>query len=263
MVQTVQSADGTIIAYEQTGSGAPLIVVGGALNNRHSAANLVPLLEGAFTVLSYDRRGRGDSTDTAPYAVEREIEDLRALGAAAGGPVHLYGHSSGAILSLEAAAAGVPVGKIAVYEPPYLTGGDPDEGWQAFADKVQSLAEGGNPDKAVEEFIRHTGAGFDPGMTQTPWWPALVALASTLRYDLTLAADGSVPADRFSGISAPVLALYGGASPAWAGASATAVASSVQDGRKDVLEGQDHAVAPDAVARVLLEFFRSAPGRGR
>lgn len=256
MVQTVQSADGTTIAYEQTGSGAPLIVIGGALNNRQSAAPLVPLLAGAFAVMTYDRRGRGESTDTPPYAVEREIEDLRALADAAGGPVHLYGHSSGAILSLEAAAAGVPVGKIAAYEPPYFTGGGTDERWQDFVDKVRTLAEGGHGDKAVEEFIRHTGADFDPGMKQTPWWPALVGLAPTLPYDLTLTADAVVPAERFSGISAPVLAIYGGASPAWAGASAAAVASSVRDGRQHIIEDQDHGVAPEAVAPVLLDFFR-------
>lgn len=254
MVQTVQSADGSTIAYERAGTGPVLILVGGALNNRHSAANLVPLLAESFTVVSYDRRGRGDSTSTPPYAVDREIDDLRALAAAADGPVHLYGHSSGGILSLEAAAAGVPVGKIAVYEPPYLTGGGDD--WQVFVEKVGALADGGNGGKAVEEFIRHTGSDFDPGMAQAPWWPALVALAPTLPYDLTLAADGAVPADRFAGISAPVLALYGGASAAWAAASATAVAAAVQDGRKGVVAGQDHAVAPDAVAPVLLDFFR-------
>ncbi len=254
MFQTVQSADGTTIAYEQAGTGPVLILVGGALNNRHSAGGLVPLLAESFTVFSYDRRGRGDSTNTLPYAVEREVEDLRALAAAADGPVHLYGHSSGGILSLEAAAAGVPAAKVAVYEPPYLTGGGDD--WQVFVDKVRSLAGSGRGSEAVEAFFRHAGAGFDPGMTQAPWWPALVSLAHTLPYDLTLTADGSVPADRFAGIGAPVLALYGGASAPWAAASATAVAEAVQDGRKEAVDGQDHAVAPDAVAPVLLDFFR-------
>ncbi|MEO5780535.1 MAG: alpha/beta fold hydrolase [Arthrobacter oryzae] len=254
MIQSVQSADGTTIAYEQAGTGPVLILVGGALNNRHSAANLVPLLEESFTVVSYDRRGRGDSTNTPPYDVDREVEDLRALAAEAEGPVYLYGHSSGGILALEAGSAGVPVGKIAVYEPPYLTGGGED--WQAFVDKVRTLADSGQGNKAVEVFIRHTGADFDPGMTQAPWWPALVSLAPTLAYDLTLTANGSVPADRFAGITAPVLALYGGASAGWAAASATAVASAVPDGRRDMIDGQDHAVAPDAVAPVLLKFFR-------
>ncbi|MDI3195859.1 alpha/beta hydrolase [Pseudarthrobacter sp. AL07] len=205
------------------------MLVGGALNNRHSAASLVPLLADTFTVVSCDRRGRGDSTNMPPYAGDREVEDLRALAAAAEGPVHLYGHSSGGILSLEAAAAG---------------------------GKVRSLADSGRGSEAVEAFFRHAGAGFDPGMTRAPWWPALVSLAYTLPYDLALSADGGVPADRFAGIAAPVLALHGGASASWAAASATAVAAAVQDGRKNVIGGQVHAVAPDAVAPVLLEFFR-------
>lgn len=255
MVQTVQSADGTTIAYEQTGSGAPLVLVGGALNSRWSAAPLVPLLVGDFTVISYDRRGRGDSTDTPPYAVEREIEDLRALADAVGGPVHLYGHSSGAILCLEAAAAGLPVRKIAVYEPPYLTHQSRDEPWQAFANKVKALADSGQHDQAVEAFMRHVGAHFDERMMQQPWWPALAALAPTLPYDLTLSADGVVPEERFAGLAAPVLALYGGASPDWAPASAAAVASSVKDGRQGVLPGQNHDVAPEALVPFLVGFF--------
>ncbi|MFD1210642.1 alpha/beta fold hydrolase [Arthrobacter sp. GCM10027362] len=255
MVQTVKSADGTLIAYEQTGSGAPLVMVGGALSARQGAAALVPLLAGDFTVITFDRRGRGESTDTQPYAVEREIEDLRALAGAAGGPVHLYGHSSGGILCLEAAAAGVPVGKVAVYEPPYFTHRSRDEPWQVFANKVKTLADTGHGDQAVEAFIRHTGAHFDEGIKQTPWWPAAVALAPTLFYDLTLTADAVVPEERFAGISAPVLALYGDASPDWAAASAAAVASSVKDGHQGVLPGQGHAAAPEAVVPFLLGFF--------
>ena len=254
MMRTVQSPDGTSIAYEQVGTGPVLILVGGAMSNRHSTASLVPLLEQSFTVVSYDRRGRGESTNTQPYAVEREVEDLHAVAATADGPVHVYGHSSGAILSLEAAAAGLPIGKIAVYEPPYLTGGA--DGWQDFMEKIASLADTGHGGDAVQEFIRHTGADFDPAMMESPWWPALVSMAPTLPYDLMLTADGGVPADRLAGIAAPVLALYGGASAAWASDSATAVASAVQHGLTSAIDGQDHAVAPDAVAPVLLEFFR-------
>nr|WP_207343964.1 alpha/beta hydrolase [Arthrobacter sp. E3] len=253
MIRTVRSSDGTTIAYEQAGTGPVLILVGGALNNRHSTASLVPLLEKSFTVLSYDRRGRGDSTDTPPYAVEREVEDLHAVAAATEGPVHVYGHSSGAILSLEAAAAGLPLKKMAVYEPPYLTTGGED--WQDFVEKIASLAGTGHGGSAVEEFIRHTGADFDPAMMQSPWWPELVSLAPTLPYDLILTGDGGVPADRLADIAAPVLALYGGASADWAAASAIAVASAVQHGLTNAIDGQDHAVASAAIAPILLEFF--------
>ncbi|WP_426995991.1 alpha/beta fold hydrolase [Pseudarthrobacter sp. N5] len=255
MADTVQSADGTTIAYEHTGSGTPLIVIGGALNTRQSAAALVPLLSADFSVVSYDRRGRGESTDTAPYAVEREIEDLAALVAAVGTPAVVYGHSSGAILALEAGAAGIPVSKIVAYEPPYLTRPDAGESWELFAEKVQSLVDQGDQGKAVEEFIRHTGGDFDEGIKQAPWWPALTALAHTLPHDLALTGDSMVPAERLLRISVPTLALYGGASPAWAEASAAAVAAAVQNGRKEVIEGQNHMVANELLAPVLRDFF--------
>ncbi|WP_434612402.1 alpha/beta fold hydrolase [Arthrobacter sp. A5] len=118
MVEKVQSTDGTTIAYETAGSGPPLILVGGALNTRKSPGGLVPLLVEDFTVVTYDRRGRGESTDTPPYAVEREVEDFSALVAAVGGSAGVYGHSSGGILALEAAAAGVGISRLAAYERP-------------------------------------------------------------------------------------------------------------------------------------------------
>ncbi len=256
MVEKVQSTDGTTIAYETAGRGPSLILVGGALNTRQSARGLVPLLAEDFTVVTYDRRGRGESTDTPPYAVEREVDDFSALVAAVGGSAAVYGHSSGAILALEAAAVGVEISKLAVYEPPYATTEGGDDLWQVFVDKVQSLVDEGHPDQAVEEFIRHTGADFDEGIKQSPWWPALVALASTLPYDLTLTGDGDVPVERLARISAPTLALYGGASAAWAETATAEVAMAVQNGRQDAIEGQTHAVAPEAVAPTLLEFFR-------
>lgn len=255
MVQTVQSADGTTIAYEQAGSGVPLVIVGGALNNRQSAVALVAPLAGDFTVITYDRRGRGDSTDTPPYAVDREIEDLRALADAAGGPVHLYGHSSGAILCLEAAAAGVPVRRIAVYEPPYFTHHVRDEPWEVFANRVKVLADTGHGDDAVEAFMRHAGVRFDERMKQEPWWPAVVALAPTLHYDLILEGDSVVPEERFGGITAPVLALYGDDSADWAAASAAAVATSVKDGHQGVIPGHGHDVPPEVLVPFLVGFF--------
>jgi len=255
MVQTVSSEDGTTIAYEQVGIGRPLILVGGALNNRQSPAPLASLLAPHFSVVTYDRRGRGESTDTPPYAVEREVQDLAALVAALGGSALIYGHSSGGILALEAAAAGVAFQKIAVYEPPYQTADGADEGWQIFADRLQSLVDQGDPGQAVEAFIRHTGADFDPRMKQSPWWPSMLTLAHSLPYDITLTADGQVPIERFSRISMPVLALYGGNSPEWAQASSGAVSVAVRDGRQDVVPNQDHGVAPDAVAPLLIGFF--------
>jgi pimeloyl-ACP methyl ester carboxylesterase len=256
MVQTVRSVDGTAIAYEQTGRGQPLILVGGALNNRQSAAPLATLLAPHFSVVTFDRRGRGESTDTPPYAVEREVQDLTALVDAVGGSAHMYGHSSGAILGLETAAAGVAIGKLAIYEPPYLTDNGSGEGWQVFADRLQSLVDEGHPDQAVEAFIRHTGADFDPAMKQSPWWPALLQLAPSLPYDITVTGDSQVPVDLLEHVTAPLLALYGTASPPWAEASTGAVAVAVRNGRQEAIADQDHGVAPEALAPLLIEFFR-------
>ena len=136
MIDFQSSADGTKIAFERTGEGPALIIVGGALNSRRSADVLVPWLAPHFTVFAYDRRGRGESSDSPPYSPDREIEDLEALIAAAGGSAYAYGHSSGAILALEAAAAGAAISKLAAYEPPYLTGNVPEEPWENSRDRA-------------------------------------------------------------------------------------------------------------------------------
>src|SRR5512136_3089047 len=119
-MQKVTSKDGTPIAFGKTGHGPAIILVSGALGDRSAAAPLTPLLSPHFTVLAYDRRGRGDSGDTAPYAVEREVEDIDALVTEAGGSAFVYGHSSGAVLALEAAARGLAITRLALYEPPFI-----------------------------------------------------------------------------------------------------------------------------------------------
>lgn len=258
MIDFQRSADGTRIAFERTGGGPALIIVGGALNSRHSADLLVKWLAPHFTVYAYDRRGRGESSDSLPYDPAREIEDLEALIAAAGGSAYAYGHSSGAILALEAAAAGAALAKLAAYEPPYLTGNVPVESWENFRDRVQAALNEGDREGAVELFIRHTGSDFDEGIKTMLWWPALLSVANTLPYDLALISDGSVP-ERLSSIRVPTLGIYGGKSPSWAGNAINAVAAAVPGMKKEKLEGQDHAVADDAVAPLLVKFFNSTP----
>jgi pimeloyl-ACP methyl ester carboxylesterase len=257
MIDFQSSADGTKIAFERTGEGPPLIIIGGALNSRRSADGLVPWLAPRFTVYAYDRRGRGESSDTLPYSPGREIEDLEAIIGAAGGSAYAYGHSSGAILALEAAAGGAGIAKLAAYEPPYLTGHAPEESWESFRDRVQEALNGGDREGAVELFIRHTGSDFDEGIKTMPWWPALLSVAQTLPYDLTLTGDGSVP-ERLSSIQVPTLGIYGGASPSWAENAINAVAAAVPGMKKEKLDGQDHAVTSDAVAPVLIKFFNDA-----
>ncbi|MBC7442854.1 MAG: alpha/beta hydrolase [Ramlibacter sp.] len=257
MIQTVQSADGTAIAYEKSGTGIALIIVGGAFNTRQSPGALVPLLAEHFSVYAYDRRGRGDSTDMAPYAPEREVEDLAALIAAAGGAAMVYGHSSGAVLALFAAASGLPITRLAAYEPPFTAeehGTGALEGWGAG---VQSALDAGDRDQAARLFLLGTGA--DParvaGMSGMPWWPGMLAIAHTLPYDIALTGDGLVPAGRLAGIGVPVLLLVGGDSPPWAATAAAAVARAVPGATRITLEGQDHNVDAASLAPVLIDFF--------
>jgi pimeloyl-ACP methyl ester carboxylesterase len=253
MVDTARSADGTKIAYERTGDGPVLILAGGALNNRHSAGALVPLLAEKFSVVTFDRRGRGDSTDTPPYSPAREVEDLKAVIDAVGGSAMVFGHSSGAVLSLEAAAYGAVITRLAVNEPPYLTGNA--ETGSATLREIEAALDPGDRGTAVEIFIRGTGAPFDPAMKTQPWFAGLEAVAHTLPYDLALVGDSSVPVDRLAQVTAPTLGLYGGASPAWAAASIGAVVGAIPGATRKVLEGQTHAADPAVLAPVLIDYF--------
>jgi alpha-beta hydrolase superfamily lysophospholipase len=255
MPEFVRSADGTPIAFDRLGAGDPVIVIGGAFNTRSSPYPLVTLLAEELTVYTFDRRGKGDSPESGPYAVEREIEDLAALVAEAGGAAGVYGHSSGAILALEAAAAGVHITRLAVYEPPYT--GDPEHPAPADDLGLQAALDAGDPAAAAAIFLRITGmddaaVGY---ITSAPFWPALVHLAPTLPHELALTGDGLPPRERLAAITVPTLALAGGRSPAWADRAALAVASSVADGRVLTVTGQDHDVDQTVVAPLLADFF--------
>jgi pimeloyl-ACP methyl ester carboxylesterase len=243
------SADGTSIAYDAVGNGPVLVITGGAFNTRHSPGELVSLLAARFRVYTWDRRGRGDSGNTLPYAIERETDDLAAVIAAAGGSALAYGHSSGAILTLEAAMRGVTMSKIAVYEPPYAPGN------LAAMAGVQPALDAGDPALAAVTFLKGTGVENTDGLTQSPWWSSMVAVADTLPHDLALTGDGIVPIGRLASIHVPVLVLDGGASPAWAADAAVSIESAVADGRRRTVEGQNHNVAPAVLAPLLLDFF--------
>ena len=249
MPEFAKSTDGTSLAYDVAGSGPALVITGGAFNTRHSPGELVALLAPHFTVYTWDRRGRGDSGNTVRYAVERETDDLAAVIGAAGGSALAYGHSSGAILTLEAAMRGAGMSKIAVYEPPYVP-----ENMAAMAG-VQPALDAGDPALAALTFVKGTGAENTDGLTQSPWWPSMVAIADTLPHDLALTGDGIVPTERLAGIHVPVLVMDGGTSPAWAARAAIAIQSAVADGRRRTVEGQDHNVAPSSLAPALIEFF--------
>ena len=258
-METVTSRDGTTIAFDRYGSGGPAVVlVGGAIQHRlidQQTGRLASLLADAgFTALHYDRRGRGDSTDTQPYAVERELEDIDAVIAAAGDTAFLYGMSSGAALVLRAAASGRPTDRIALYEAPFGAGGGPDA--PPVEPIFEAIREGRRGD-AMELFMRRAGMPAEAAaqVRQGPGWSALEAVAPTLANDLTIMGDGSVPHDILAAVKVPVLAIDGGASPPWAAASAEAIVAAVPNGHRRTLPDQTHAVNPDVLAPPLIEFF--------
>src|SRR4051812_437855 len=179
------SQDGTAIAYERAGSGPVVILVGGGLTDRSENNPLVPALAAHFTVVNYDRRGRGASGDSASYHVAREVDDIDALIAATGGTAHLYGVSSGGALALEAAAARSAVGKVAVYEVPYNLAADWPAAWQSYRDQLDRSLAAGDRGAALAAFMRVTGTPDDAidGMRSATFWSDLEAIAHTLRYD--------------------------------------------------------------------------------
>src|SRR5512143_1516330 len=256
---TVTSKDGTKIAYDKTGNGPLLILVLGALNSRKSGKKLAKLLASRFTVISYDRRGRGDSTDTAPYSPKREIEDLSALIEAAGGPVCLYGHSSGAAIVLEAAIKlGKQVRKLAIYEAPYVLDDDARKAARRYdADIKKSLATG-RRDETVALFMRAVGVSDKQiqAMKRMPMWKGLTAMAPTLAYENEVLGEGhSLPAARVSKITIPALVMHGSAGAPFMRDAAEALSKAIPNAQLRTLDKQTHGVKPQVLAPVLVEFF--------
>jgi pimeloyl-ACP methyl ester carboxylesterase len=256
----VTSRDGTRIAFDRTGDGPPVVLVDGALSHRRLGpmAALVAPLAAHFTVFHHDRRGRGESGDTAPYEVAREIEDVGAVLEAAGGEAAVFGLSSGAALALEAAATGLPITKLALYEPPYEV--EPEED-TAYLARLHELLDAGRNGDAVEWFL--TNAGVPPealaGMRSQPEWPAFEAVAPTLAYDHAILGDGAVPRERAAKITAPTLVANGGESPDFFAHAARATADAIPNARHRVLEGQAWGrVDMGALAPVLTAFFSDA-----
>jgi Alpha/beta hydrolase family len=211
------SSDGTTIAFDLLGDGPPVILVCGGSTDRTANAPLSELLAEHFTVFNYDRRGRGDSGDTAPYAVEREIEDIDAVIAAVSGSASVYGTSSGAALALEAAASGLAITKLALWEPSYIVEGRPRPPANTAGIYTELVAASRRGD-AVEYFMAKV-VGLPPEFVaearKAPWWPAQEALAHTLAYDATIMGDYSLPAERAASVMVPTLVIDGGASSPW------------------------------------------------
>lgn len=255
-MQTVTSADGTIIAYDRSGDGPVLIVSVGAFCTRHTFVPPTGLTR-RFTVVTYDRRGRGDSGDTAPFVPEREYEDLAAVAAATGTePPFVFGHSSGAAIALRAAARGLPVAGIAAYEAPFTNDETPPPSADPAA-RIRELVAAGRERDAVIFWMTdvvHLPEQTATGLKDAPWIAALEPLARTLPYDIAVAAGG-VPADELAKIAAPVLVIGGGNSPAWFQRSVAEQAAAVPGARQVTLNGYDHNAPPEVLTPILAEFF--------
>jgi Alpha/beta hydrolase family len=263
---TVKSADGTVIAYERHGQRQPepgpaVVLVDGALSLRGGKAGLDALLGPEMTVFRYDRRGRGDSGDTLPYAPEREAEDLAAVIGVAGGTACLYGHSSGCALVIDAAIALGPavVPKIALYEAPYNTEPGVQPQWENYLDGLAvALADGRRAD-AVAQFMTYVGTPADQvdAMRQAPWFGALEAIAPTLAYDHAglLGPRLGVPVAKAARVSVPALVMFGGASYPFMRSTAHILSGAIPAAELREVPGQEHNVTPEALAPLLAKFF--------
>jgi pimeloyl-ACP methyl ester carboxylesterase len=261
-MQVVTSKDGTTIAYDKQGEGPAVLLVAGALCARlsWSGPGLSKLLAPHFTVYNYDRRGRGDSGDTKPYALAREVEDIEALIDEAGGSAYLYGHSSGAALVLEAAIQlGQKIKKLALYDAPY---NDEASAKQAFKEYIKQLTEALAAERrgdAVALFMQYVGMPTDQieGMRQTPAWTMLESIAPTLAYDhaAIMGEDASIPTERIAVVTAPTLVMNGGAGYPFMYDTALALSKAIPNAKLRTIEGQTHAVDVDVLAPVLVEFF--------
>jgi pimeloyl-ACP methyl ester carboxylesterase len=260
-MSTVRSNDGTTIAYDRHGAGPPVILVGGAFQHRAfdpSTVRLAELLAAAgLGVFHYDRRGRGESGDTAPYAVDRELEDLDAMIDAAGGSAALYGSSSGGNLALEAAMGGSAVTQLAVWEPNYLVDDSRSPLPDDYVAHLDELIAAGRRADAVEYFMTTAVAippEFVAQMRDSPMWMGMEGIAHTLPYDGQVVAGFALPTPRLRSVVAPTLVLDGGQSP-WLASGARALADALPDAQHRTIEGQQHGVDPDAIAPVLADFF--------
>ncbi|NIK55215.1 alpha/beta fold hydrolase [Kribbella shirazensis] len=264
-MSTVTSADGTTIGYEAYGEGRPLVLIDGA--TAHRAVNPLnaevgKLLSDEFRTYAYDRRGRGESTDTAPYAIQREIEDIGALIEDAGQPAILFGWSSGSLLALDAAAAGLPVAGVVLFEPPVVVDDVRPPLPSDYVEQLDAYVAAGRRDKAAELFM--TAAAMVPpeaveGMKQSPYWAPVEEIAHTIAYDGrimgTTMSGNPLPEDRWADVKVPVLVLYGDQTWPALSAGAQAVAAHLPAATLRAIPGENHSTEAATLAPVLREFL--------
>ncbi len=263
-MRTGISKDSTPIAFDKSGHGPAIILVAGATATRLAEASLAAILAAQFTVFAYDRRGRGESGDTAPYAVEREVEDIDALITEAGGSAFVFGHSSGAVLALEAARLlGGRIEKLAIYEPPFIIDDSRPPVPQDYVPHLNRLIAEGRRSEAVEYFM--TDAMLVPAemvaqMRNTTMWPQIEAVAHTIPYDGTIMGDtmSGNPSTlrKWASVTVPTLVMVGGASPTFFHHGAQALVDILPNAKSRVLAGQDHGPADEVLTPVLVEYFK-------
>ncbi|MFN8467414.1 MAG: alpha/beta hydrolase [Caldilineaceae bacterium] len=261
-MRTIISKDGTNIAFDQIGSGPTVILVAGAIQHRafdQETAYLADLLAPYFNVINYDRRGRGESGDTQPYAPAREIEDIDALIQDSGGEAYLYGMSSGAALAMEAAVAlGNKVKKLAMYEAPFNDDPEARQRWQAYRQELNALLAAGRRGDAMALFMGLVGMPPEQlqQVQQSPAWPIFERVAPTLAYDAAiLGEESAVPCEQAARVQIPALVMAGEASPPFMRTTAAALAHAMPGGRGKVLPGQTHAIKAEALAPELIDFY--------
>jgi pimeloyl-ACP methyl ester carboxylesterase len=257
------SKDGTAIVFDRIGGGPPVILVDGALCYRALGASrpLAKLLARHFTVFTYDRRGRGDSGDTAPYTVEREVEDIEALVNEAGGAAFVWGISSGAVLALEATNRLTGIKKVALYEAPFIVDGSHPATKDDWI-RINEAVAANRRNDAVKFFLKLVGlpAFIIALMRLMPVWPKLKAVAHTIPYDGAIVQDNqrgeSLPANRWTCVTVPTLVMEGGKSPGWIRQANRSLANVLPNAKHCTLEGQTHMVKAEALAPILVEFFK-------
>jgi pimeloyl-ACP methyl ester carboxylesterase len=261
-MSTVTSRDGTPIAFEQSGQGPAVVMVGGTLGDRSQQAPLAALLADHFTVFNYYRLGHGESGSTEPYAVEREIEDLGALVDEAGGSAIALGFSSGAVLALEAAEAGLPFTGLALYDPPFIVDDSRSPMPDDYVNRLRELVAADRRADASEYFLQQAvrlPQEVVAGMRQNGALAAVDEVAHTIANDGEIMGDTvhgrPLPADRWTHVSAPVLVIDGGDSPPSMRSAAAALTELLPGAERRTLPGQTHSPEPAALAPVLREHF--------
>ena len=263
----VRSKDGTEIAYTRGGDGPAVVLVGGGLDDGSENAALIPTMAGTYTVINYARRGRGESGNIAPYALEREIEDLAAIVDDVGGRAHMFGASSGGALVLEAAAAGLPVDRIAVWEVPYAVGDAAVRGWQEYVRALRAALHRDDHDQALALFMRLAGSSEEmvTHVRQSEYWPSMLELAPTLAHDAACLGDGHPPVDRLRTISQPTVVLTGQGGEAtsqempvdFMGNSADAIVAAIPAAERRRLSAGSHQVNPKVLGPVLIDWLQA------